>query len=119
MVILALVAIPAYGAMEAQGQTAAPSLTFGDFQKSYSGTKPTVAVLKYEEYKWMLQYAPRPTLLISRIREGEEKWLALGTKPVVGYLKSRETKGAEMGSGRHSDFDPTTGTKPVVRALKK
>lgn len=118
MLVFALTAIPAYGAMETAGGAVTPTMTFEDFQRDYSGTKPIVATLKFHEYQWLLQYAPRPTLLISRMREEPAAASTLGTKPVVGILKTSEIKGKELGPIRVTDYDSAAGTKPAVKALK-
>ena len=126
MLVLALIAIPAYAAMETSGsEVVAPVKTLADFQKEWSGSKPITPILKYYDWKTMLELAPKPTLAVSRMRtEGvtlDEKTLAnlnRGTKPVIGYIQAEEKKGERLEIIRFS-FDETSGTKPAVQQLKK
>ncbi len=128
LVVSFVVVWPAYAASEGMTTDLPPSVkTLGDFQKEYSGTKPVVAYLKYYDY---LKNAPKPTLGLERMRTGPSILGVgtadqdTGTKPVVKYLKGaggfdsikREPPARSTSS---TSTDPSAGSKPVLRFLKR
>lgn len=89
LAVLAALAIPAYAAVESASEI--PGKTLADFQREYSGTKPVIAWLKFQEYQ-MLQRTPRTSLETSRMRTetvSADEDYDHGTKPVVRFLRRR------------------------------
>lgn len=101
-IMISALSIPAYAAGEAS-EAVVPVKTLADFQKENPG-KMIVGWYKYEQYKEMLEKAPRPTLEASRIRTEVSEGKTLADfqrenpgKPIVGWYKYEEHKKANQG----------------------